>query len=144
MPKSNKKRERTNKPISRKQRNTGKTVTTTTKIEEGKEDSMDKSILTAVLKEYSKNANVEKAAQMKKYMRGQFEFFGIQAPLQRRIHASVNNFYPRNWWLARVTLVVGLVFLPQNFGPVVGTYECRWGGNFTWRWWGRLNTTLCN
>ena len=32
--------------------------------------------------------------------------------------------------------MVGLVFLPQNFGPVVGTYkgcflfcECRWGGD---------------
>ena len=28
------------------------------------------------------------------------------------------------WWLVRVTLVVGLVFMPQNFGPVVGNYEC--------------------
>ena len=23
------------------------------------------------------------------------------------------------WWLVRVTLVVGLVFLPQHFGPLV-------------------------
>ena len=55
------------------------------------------------------------------------------------------------WWLVRVTLVVGLVFLPQNFGLVVGTYEgcslfckCRWGGDSTWRWWGHLNTTCSN
>ena len=27
------------------------------------------------------------------------------------------------WWLVRVTLVVDWLFLPQNFGPVVGTYE---------------------
>ena len=56
-----------------------------------------------------------------------------------------------NWWLVRFTLVVGLVFLPQNFWPMVGTYEChllfcehRWGGESTCRWWGHLNTTLCN
>ena len=54
-------------------------------------------------------------------------------------------------WLVRVTLVVGLVFLPQNFGPVVWTYkgvllfcECIWGGDSTWRWWGHLNTTCRN
>ena len=42
-----------------------------------------------------------------------------------------------NWWLVRVTLVVDWLFLPQNFGPVVGTYEgllpfceCTWGGGF--------------
>ena len=27
------------------------------------------------------------------------------------------------WWLVRVTLVIDLWFLPQNFGPMVGTYE---------------------
>ena len=27
------------------------------------------------------------------------------------------------WWLVRVTLVADWLFLPQNFGPVVGTYE---------------------
>ena len=27
------------------------------------------------------------------------------------------------WWLVRVTLVVDWLFLPQNFGQVVGTYE---------------------
>ena len=92
MPKSNKKRESTNKPITRKQRNNKSKTVTRTKTEQGKEESMAKNIVTAVLKEYSKNANVEKAVQMKKYMRGQFEFFGIQAPLQRMIHASVNSF----------------------------------------------------
>ena len=46
------------------------------------------------------------------------------------------------WWFVRVTLVVDLWFLPQNFGPVVGTYEsllllceCRWGWDRTCRWW---------
>ena len=92
MPKSNKEREHTSKPITRKQRNSKSKIVTTAKTEQGKEDNMAKNIVTAVLKEYSKNTNVEKAVQMKKYMRGQFEFFGIQAPLQRRIHASVNSF----------------------------------------------------
>ena len=56
-----------------------------------------------------------------------------------------------NWWLVRVTLVVDWLFLPQNFGPVVGTYEgllrlceCKWGGDSTCRWWGHLNTTCYN
>ena len=50
-----------------------------------------------------------------------------------------------NWWLIRVTLVVDLVFLPQNFGLVVGTYkdfllfcECPWGSGSLCRWWGHL------
>ena len=44
-------------------------------------------------------------------------------------------------------LLVGLVFLPQNFGPVMGTYECFfpyceciWGGGSICRWWGNLTT----
>ena len=39
------------------------------------------------------------------------------------------------WWFARVTLVIGLDFLPQHIWPVVGTYkrcllvcECTFGG----------------
>ena len=28
-----------------------------------------------------------------------------------------------HWWLVRVTIVVNWLFLPQNSGPVVGTYE---------------------
>ena len=55
------------------------------------------------------------------------------------------------WGLVRVILVVGLVFLPQNFGPLVGTYEgfllfceCRWDGDSTWRWWGHLSTSCWN
>ena len=54
-----------------------------------------------------------------------------------------------NWWLVRVTLVVDWLFLPQNFGPVVGTYEgllwlceCTLGGGSIFRWWGHL-TTIC-
>ena len=62
---------------------------------------------------------------------------------------------PRNqsetvhWWLVRVTLVVDWLFLPQNFGQVVGTYEgllrlceCTLGGGSIFRWWGHL-TTIC-
>ena len=52
------------------------------------------------------------------------------------------------WWLVRVTLVVDWLFLPQNFWPVVGTYEgllrlCEWtlGGDYTSRWWGHISTT---
>ena len=51
------------------------------------------------------------------------------------------------WWLVRVTLVVDWLFLPQNFGPVVGTYEgllrlceCTLGGGSIFRWWGHLTT----
>ena len=53
------------------------------------------------------------------------------------------------WWLIRVTLVVDWLFLAQNFGHVVGTYEgllrlseCTWGGGSIFRWWGHL-TTIC-
>ena len=49
------------------------------------------------------------------------------------------------WWLIRVTLVVNWLFLPQNFGPVVGTYEgllpfseCTWCESI-FRWWGNLH-----
>ena len=45
--------------------------------------------------------------------------------------------------------MVGLLFLPQNFGQVVGTYEgllrlceCTLGGGSIFRWWGHL-TTIC-
>ena len=55
------------------------------------------------------------------------------------------------WWLVGVTLVAGFGFFPQNFGNVLGTYECRlpfceyrWGGSSTWRWWEHLNLTCCN
>ena len=51
------------------------------------------------------------------------------------------------WWLVRVTLVVNWLFLPQNFGPVVGTYEgllrlceCTLGSGSIFRWWGHLTT----
>ena len=46
-------------------------------------------------------------------------------------------------------VVVDWLFLPQNFGPVVGTYkgllrlcECTLGGGSIFRWWGHL-TTIC-
>ena len=55
------------------------------------------------------------------------------------------------WWLVRVTLVVDWWILPQNFGPVVGTYEgllwlCEWtlGGDFTCRWWGHISRICDN
>ena len=45
--------------------------------------------------------------------------------------------------------MVDWLFLPQNFGPVVGTYEgllrlceCTLGGGSIFRWWGHL-TTIC-
>ena len=45
-----------------------------------------------------------------------------------------------SWWLVRVTLVVDWLFLPQNFGPMVGTYEgllrlceCTLGGGSIFR-----------
>ena len=55
------------------------------------------------------------------------------------------------WWLVRVTLVIDWRSLPQNFGPMVGTYkglllvfEYRWNGNCTCRWWGHMNSTCHN
>ena len=55
------------------------------------------------------------------------------------------------WWLVRVTLVVDWLFLPQNFGLVVGTYEgllrlceCIWDGGSICRWWGHLTTIGAN
>ena len=36
---------------------------------------------------------------------------------------SCYNFCLHFWWLIRVTLVVDWWVLPQNFGPMVGTYE---------------------
>ena len=43
--------------------------------------------------------------------------------------------------------MVDWLFLPQNFGPVVGTYEglsqlceCTLGGGSIFRWWGHLST----
>ena len=51
------------------------------------------------------------------------------------------------WWLVRVTLMVDWLFLPQNFGPVVGTYEgllqlceCTSAGGSFCKWWGHLST----
>ena len=52
--------------------------------------SMAKEILATALKEYSKNANKEKAIQMKRYMRDQYEFFGIQTPLRKELDKKVS------------------------------------------------------
>ena len=67
---------------------------------------------------------------------------------------SVQNMFGKSshfWWLVRVTLVVDWLFLPQNFGPVVGTYEgllqlceCTLGGGSIFRWWGHLTTISGN
>ena len=70
----------------------------------------------------------------------------------------VNNIWPKKegirqfyWWLVRVTLVVDWLYLPQNFGPIVGTYEglltcceCTWDGGSICRWWGHLTTVGSN
>ena len=63
------------------------------------------------------------------------------------LHSGMTGTKKLNWWLARVTLVAGLVFLPQNFGMVMITYEglfpfckCTWGGASIYRWWGHLTT----
>ena len=52
-----------------------------------------------------------------------------------RVSILLSCVYLAYWWLVRVTLVVDLLFLPQNFGLLVGTYEglllfceCTWGG----------------
>ena len=65
-------------------------------------------------------------------------------------HSELFVFF-RNWWLVRVTLVVDWLFLPQNFGPMVGTYEgllrlceCTLGGGSIFRWWEHLTTTCGN
>ena len=65
--------------------------------------------------------------------------------IQRQCRAQ---FY---WWLVGVTLVLGFAFWPQNFGHVVGTYEChlpfcecRWNGSDTPKRWRHLNTSCDN
>ena len=45
---------------------------------------------------------------------------GAQRPMTTQIRIGFCTCY---WWLVRVTLVVDLRFLAQNFGLVVGTYE---------------------
>ena len=40
--------------------------------------------------EYKKNRKPQVAAGMKKYMRGQFEFYGLKAPERRAIDKLVN------------------------------------------------------
>ena len=56
-----------------------------------------------------------------------------------------------NWWLVRVILAVDLLFLPRNFGLMVGTYEglllfceCTLGDSSICMWWGHLTTTCCH
>ena len=68
-----------------------------------------------------------------------------------RILQDEGCFFTACWWLVRVTLVVDWLFLPQNFGPVVGTYEgllqlceCTLGGGSIFRWWGHLTTISGN
>ena len=48
------------------------------------------------------------------------------------------------WWLARVTLVVGLVFLPQNFGLRWGPTNDICHSTNSYRWWVHINTKSCN
>ena len=61
-----------------------------------------------------------------------------------------NNLFEFFGGSLEVTLVVDWLFLPQNFGPVVETYEgllrlCEWtfGGDCTSRWWGHIST-ICH
>ncbi len=59
------------------------------KTKKAKEEGMAKQIITELLKAYSKKANKTNAAKMKKYMRGQFEYFGLYTPLRREIDKQV-------------------------------------------------------
>ena len=50
-------------------------------------------------------------------------------------------------WLARVTVVVGLVFLGPWWGPmnvICHSVNIHGGGDSTCRWWGHLATIWCN
>ena len=84
-----------------------------------------------------------------------FYFFTIRISVRsdksRGRFRSLDIVNVTHWWLVRVTLVVDWLFLPQNFGPMVGTYEgllqiceCTLGGGSIFRWWGHLTTIRGN
>ena len=80
------------------------------------------------------------------YLRDKTLHFYINCLSCKRLYLHLRRYY---WWLVRVTLVVDWLFLPQNFGPVVGTYEgllrlCEWtlGGDCTSRWWGHISNYM--
>jgi len=49
--------------------------------------------LLPLIKEFSKNSDADIAVQMKKYMRDQFEFFGIPSPQRKEIYKEFKNKY---------------------------------------------------
>ena len=46
-----------------------------------------------------------------------------QAGKMEQLQMKKSNTKQYYWWLVRVILVVDWVFLPRNFGLVVGTYK---------------------
>ena len=75
----------------------------------------------------------------------------VNGPVSTQKKHKKTMYFVTYWWLVRVTLVVDWLFLPRNFGLVVGTYkfllpfcECTYGGGSICRWWGHLNTTSHN
>ena len=66
-----------------------KSIKTTDETGQERESNISKDIVTVLITEYSKNANKVKAVEMKKYMRGKFEFFGLQSTPRRDIDKRV-------------------------------------------------------
>lgn len=86
------------KPSGRQSQTDSTTSTTSFKVSKrrGKLQSdscsyaLAEQMLKSVNDEYDKHANKTDAVSMKKYMRGQFEFFGIRAPERRAIDSQVS------------------------------------------------------
>lgn len=55
----------------------------------GKHLTKGKSVVQAVVKTYRENGNGLNAAQMSKYMRNQFEFFGLKSPERRKLDKEI-------------------------------------------------------
>ncbi|OWF37592.1 uncharacterized protein LOC110467243 [Mizuhopecten yessoensis] len=78
-------------------RKTGQSSETTTSTRTDLLDSADtvSSLISSLETSFTANQNSKNAAQMKQYMRGQFEFYGIKAPELKGIVKEVLGTYPK-------------------------------------------------
>ena len=89
MPKAKKARPKREAAVyARKHRAKTHTLESET-VDDQSDDTMAREVVTKLLSEYSKNANKTRAKEMKKYLRDQFEFFGIGAKDRREIDRKV-------------------------------------------------------
>ncbi|MBN2680955.1 MAG: DNA alkylation repair protein [Bacteroidales bacterium] len=73
-----------------------------------------KSYISILKLDFEKNANAQIAAQMKAYMKGQFDYFGIKSPIRKEL---VKEFFKQNGLPKDENLkdfIKGIWFLPQR------------------------------